>query len=179
MRRLSLSYRLTLGAMIAALTLLALYAATVLPTGRIACYFLSSIFIYVLVCEKAYASAIACFLAICGLAYLLIPDKTTLMPYAFLLGHYGIFKQIADTRISHTIPRVLAKLIYCNLWTSPAVYIAAKVLGASQLTQLLPDVALWILIIAAEFAFVAFDLLYAFCQRIYEANIRKSLITRR
>ena len=47
MRRLSIAKTITLGAMCAALGLLCLYAAAVLPTGRIAAYFLSSVLVMI------------------------------------------------------------------------------------------------------------------------------------
>ena len=74
MRRLSPAKKLTIGAMVCALTLLFLYAATVLPTMRIACYFLSAIFVYALSYEGAYASAILSFLATAALAFFLLPN---------------------------------------------------------------------------------------------------------
>ena len=54
MLKLSPAKQITLSAMCIALTVLSLYAAAVLPTMRIACYFLSSVFVYILCAEQAY-----------------------------------------------------------------------------------------------------------------------------
>ena len=51
MDKLSPSKRITLSAMTVALNVLALYGASNLPTGRIACFFMSAVFICVLTSE--------------------------------------------------------------------------------------------------------------------------------
>ena len=53
MRRLSGAKLISLGAMCTALGVLCLYAAAVLPTGRVALYFLASLFVYVPAAEGA------------------------------------------------------------------------------------------------------------------------------
>ena len=100
-RRLSPSKKITLGAMVSALTLLCLYAVAVLPGGRAIFYFLSSVFVYALCCEGAYATALLSFAATAGLSFLLLPDKTVAVAYALLLGHYGIFKTGLDLSLIH------------------------------------------------------------------------------
>ena len=119
MKKLGLSQKLTLGAMICALTLLCLYAVTILPVGRIALYFLSSVFIYALTCERAYLSALTSFMATSALAFLLLPEKTSFYAYVGLLGHYGIFKIVIDSHVSDRFLRFLIKLLYCNIFTLP------------------------------------------------------------
>ena len=58
MRRLSGAKLISIGAMCTALGVLCLYAAAVLPTGRVALYFLASLFVYVPAAEGAYLGAL-------------------------------------------------------------------------------------------------------------------------
>ena len=164
--------------MVCALTLLFLYAATVLPTMRIACYFLSAIFIYALSYEGAYASAILSFLATAALAFFLLPNKNALIPYVTLLGHYGILKRAVDMRIPTRMGRFLTELLYCNLLTALGVFICISVLGVNILS-LLPAIPVWALVLIAEAAFLVFELLFTVIARLYEARIRNIILPRR
>ena len=114
MLKLSPAKQITLSAMCIALTVLSLYAAAVLPTMRIACYFLSSVFVYILCAEQAYLSAFLVYAASVALGLLLLPSKAALIPYALLLGHYGIFKTFLDEHIGDRLVGSVLKLLYCD-----------------------------------------------------------------
>lgn len=176
-KKMSASQKLTLGAMTVALTLLSLYAASILPAGRLVCFFLSSFFIYSLVCENAYFSAFTAFLACAALTFLLIPDKNSFFAYVVLPGHYGIFKTYADRRIKDGVMRFFAKLLYCNVFACAGIYIAMAAVGP-DLKNSLPQIPLWLLAAIAEAAFILYDFVYTVSQRIYEARIRGFMLSR-
>ena len=90
MRRLSGAKLISLGAMCTALGVLCLYAAAVLPTGRVALYFLASLFVYVPAAESAYLGAVGVYLATGVLSLLILPSRAAAVPYIVLLGHFGI-----------------------------------------------------------------------------------------
>ncbi|MEL7608560.1 MAG: hypothetical protein AAGU74_03575 [Bacillota bacterium] len=177
-RKLRFSYKITLGAMATALTLVALYASSVLPAGRLVCFFLSSLFAYALCAEGAYMSAFISFLASATLAFLLIPDKNVLLPYVILLGHYGIFRTFLYARVKDFLLRSALLLIYCNAFTAIGILLAMFVLRLDVMA-LLPDLALWLLIVAAEAGFVALGVLYAIAAHYYDIRLRSLLIPRR
>ena len=97
MRRLSGAKLISLGAMCTALGVLCLYAAAVLPTGRVALYFLASLFVYVPAAESAYLGAVGVYLATGVLSLLILPSRAAAVPYIVLLGHFGIFKTWFDS----------------------------------------------------------------------------------
>ena len=74
-KKLSLSRRVSLGAMVAALTLLFLYASEVLTGFRFLCAALSGFFVVVLVQEDLFGTAWLCFLTVTILGFLLCPDR--------------------------------------------------------------------------------------------------------
>ena len=86
------SYRVSLTAMFAALTLITLYLAAILPTGRLAFYFISSIFVSALLVERQPLMAFCLYVAVSGLGLLIVPNLSMVLPYALLFGHYGIGK---------------------------------------------------------------------------------------
>lgn len=177
-RRLSASKQLTLGAMVAALTILCLYAASVLPTGKIALYFLSSVFVYVLACEGAYGSAFAAYLASASLAFLLLPNKLPAIVYALFLGHYGIFRTAIHSRLSSRVFMTLLKLLYCDIFCGLALYICNLVFGEIPVSApaWLP---VWALVLFVQAGFILFDVLYGLAIVIYESRLRRSMVPRR
>ncbi len=178
MRKLNATKTITLGAMCAALTVLCLYAATVLPTGRAALYFVSSLFIYALSSEEAYGGAVVMFFVSCGLGLLIVPNRLALAPYAFLLGHYGIFKPWIDKRMPDRVVASALKLLYCNAFFALAVCVAVYVFHFDLSSLSLP-IPLWAVIPLMQPVFLAFDLLYWICQRFYDERIRSAIMPRR
>lgn len=178
MTRLSLSKKISLGAMTAALTVLSLYAASVLPWSKITCCFLSSLFIYVLVNEGVYGFAILTFFASAGVAFLLLPDKNVCFLYIALLGHYGIFKTFIERRLKDKVLRFIFKLFYCDAFTLLAVFLYC-VIFKLELAGFLPSWNLWLIVGALQLIFIAYDLLYSLCRRFYDAVIRNAILPRR
>lgn len=178
MRKLDSAKIATIGAMCTALTVLSLYAAAVLPTARLAFYFLSSMFVYMLAEEELYLGALVSFLASCALGFLILPNALALVPYAALLGHYGIFRTWFSRRMGDPFVRVFVCLLYCNVFTALSI-LAAVFFFHYDLTALALPAPVWMLILALEIGFVLFDVLYWMCAKIYVERIKSVLIPRR
>lgn len=180
MRKLDPAKIISLGAMCAALSVLSLYASAVLPTAKLAFYFLSSVFVYMLTAEEAYAGALISFLASALLSFVLLPDKLYLAPYVALLGHYGIFRTWLDRRLGDRLLGFLLRMLYCNLATAAGILSAVYVFqfDLAAFGALLPFPS-WVAIPALEAGFALFDFLYWICQKIYEERIRTYLVPRR
>ena len=178
-QRLSPAKKLTLGAMVTALTMLSLYAAAVLPAGRISCYFLSSIFIFALCAEGAYVTALTAFAASAGLAWLLLPDKLVAAAYTLLLGHYNIFKTILDTHLESIPFRVVLKLLYCSVFTAAGLYVAIILIGVDVMANLPEWLPVWGVVAAAEAAFIMLDVLQSLLGKFYVSRIRSVIVPRR
>lgn len=178
MRRLSIAKTITLGAMCAALGLLCLYAAAVLPTGRIAAYFLSSVLVYVLCAESAYIGALAVYITTSLLALILIPDRAAAVPYIVLLGHFGIFKTWFDSVMPDKVVQSAVKVLYCDVFTVLGVFAAIKLFGF-DMTTLSVALPIWAIVLIMQAAFFAYDKLYWMCQRFYDERIRPAISPRR
>ncbi len=177
-RRLSASKRLTLGAMIAALTTLCLYAAAVLPAGHIVMYFLSSIFVYVLACEGAYGSALLSFIASAGVSFFVLPDKLPVLVYTLLLGHYGITRTALRSRTNSKLFSMMVMLLYCDLFSGIGLY-ASRILF-EKIPISYPDwLPSWALILFVQVGFLLFDVLYGASSLIYESRFRRMIVPRR
>jgi hypothetical protein len=180
MRKLDPAKAITLGAMCTALTVLSLYASSVLPTARLAFYFLSSVFIYMLAEQDAYTGALASFAASSFIGFLILPDKLYIAPYIALLGHYGIFRTWINKRVQDKLLSFFTRMLYCNVITAMSVC-AALYLFRYDLSALMEGFPfpVWLLIPLLEAGFAFIDFLYWICQKIYIERIKSYLIPRR
>ena len=107
--------------MFAAMTLIVLYLAAILPSGRLSLYFLSSIFIAGLLVEDEPVTALMTFAVVSGLGLLIVPNLLTVLPYVLLFGHYGTGKYFIE-KIRDKVTAFILKLLYfCLLYTSRCV----------------------------------------------------------
>ena len=174
-KKLSLSRRLSLGAMVAALTLLFLYASEVLTGFRFLCAALSGFFIVVLVQEELFGTAWLCFLAVSIMGFILCPDRMSWFMYVALIGHYGIVRQFFRKYITVPAVRSLFTVLYCNLGTALGLWAMYTVTGVNVLTML-PDIPIVVLILIVEAVFFLLDILYEAAVNLYLKRVRRFLL---
>ena len=174
-KKLSLSRRLSLGAMVAALTLLFLYASEVLTGFRFLCAALSGFFIVVLVQEELFGTAWLCFLAVSIMGFILCPDRMSWFMYVSLIGHYGIVRQFFRKYITVPAVRSLFTVLYCNLGTALGLWAMYTVAGVNVLTML-PDIPIVVLILIVEAVFFLLDVLFEAASNMYAKKVRRFLL---
>lgn len=167
------AHRVSLTAMFAAMSLLFLYLASVLPTMRVAMYFFSSVFVMGLVIEEEIGLAIMMFIGVSLMSLLLMPDIMRVLPYVFFFGHYGIGKYYIQTRIKDKVAGYILKLIYYNVAVA-LVYLLAKELILSDVT--FAESMFWLFVVLAEVAFVIYDFLFDKVTSFYFNNLRRLLM---
>ena len=174
-KKLSLSRRLSLGAMVAALTLLFLYASEVLTGFRFLCAALSGFFIVVRVQEELFGTAWLCFLAVSIMGFILCPDRMSWFMYVALIGHYGIVRQFFRKYITVPAVRSLFTVLYCNLGTALGLWAMYTVAGVNVLTML-PDIPIVVLILIVEAVFFLLDVLFEAASNMYAKKVRRFLL---
>ena len=174
-KKLSLSRRVSLGAMVAALTLLFLYASEVLTGFRFLCAALSGFFIVVLVQEELFGTAWLCFLAVSIMGFILCPDRMSWFMYVALIGHYGIVRQFFRKYITVPAVRSLFTVLYCNLGTVLGLWAMYTVAGVNVLTML-PDIPIVVLILIVEAVFFLLDVLFEAASNMYAKKVRRFLL---
>ena len=174
-KKLSLSRRVSLGAMVAALTLLFLYASEVLTGFRFLCAALSGFFIVVLVQEELFCTAWLCFLAVSIMGFILCPDRMSWFMYVALIGHYGIVRQFFRKYITVPAVRSLFTVLYCNLGTALGLWAMYTVAGVNVLTML-PDIPIVVLILIVEAVFFLLDVLFEAASNMYAKKVRRFLL---
>ena len=174
-KKLSLSRRVSLGAMVAALTLLFLYASEVLTGFRFLCAALSGFFIVILAQEDLFGTAWLCFLAVSILGFILCPDRMSWFLYVTLIGHYGIVRRFFQKYITVPPVRSVFMVLYCNLGTALGLWAIYTVAGVNVL-DMLPDIPIVVLVLIVEAAFFLLDILFEAATNLYLKNVRRFLL---
>ena len=171
-KKLPLSRRLSLGAMVAALTLLFLYASEVLTGFRFLCAALSGFFMVVLVQEDLFGTAWLSFLVVTLLGFLLCPDRMSWFMYVALIGHYGIVRRFFQKFITVPAVRSLFTVLYCNLGAALGLWAIYTIAGVDVL-KMLPDIPVVVLILIVEAVFFLLDVLFEAAANMYQQRVRR------
>ncbi len=166
------AHRVSLTAMFSAMSLLFLYLAAVLPTMRLAMFFLSSIFIMGLILEEEIGLAFLMYITVSALGMLfMLPHIVYVLPYVIFFGHYGIGKYYIEIRVKDKIVRYIVKLLYYNV-----ALVLIYLLAQATLKEMMDALPIWALLLIAEAAFVVFDYLFTKVTAYYFNNIRRYLM---
>ena len=122
--------------------------------------------------EDEVGLAFLMFAAVSLLSLLLMPFTKSL-PYILFFGHYGIGKYFIEKNIKDKIVRYVLKLLYYNIAVFLIFLLARAFFTEDILSSGLP---LWVIIIIAEVAFVAYDYIYTKVTGYYFNSIRRLLI---
>ncbi len=174
-KKLPLSRRISLGAMVAALTLLFLYASEVLTGFRFLCAALSGFFMVVLVQEDLFGTAWLSFLVVTLLGFLLCPDRMSWFMYVALIGHYGIVRRFFQKFITVPAVRSLFTVLYCNLGAALGLWAIYTIAGVDVL-KMLPDIPVVVLILIVEAVFFLLDVPFEAAANMYQKRVRRFLL---
>ncbi|MEG0382653.1 MAG: hypothetical protein RR514_05465 [Christensenella sp.] len=157
--------------MFAALTLLFVFIANLLPVLRITMYFIASVFMMGIMVERMPIAAIITFISVLFLGFLIIPIKTGMLPYLFFFGHYAIFKYFVDADRRGAL-NIVKKLIYFNVGAA-LIYFQT----AGFMTEQFPiDLPWWALLIGGELVFLLYDWLFTKVTTWYYGALRNKLL---
>ena len=167
-KRLTQVQKITATAMLAALTLLFLYLAALLPTAQLSLYALSSFFMIGLLLEKEISYGWMMYIGVSILGFVLIQDKMKMLPYIFFFGSYGIIKYYIE-KVENIVVEILIKLVYFST-VMLLLYVFASQIFFSDVKIKLP---IWLILLGAQFIFFIFDYIYSRVIIFYEIRIRK------
>ncbi len=164
------TYRLSVGAMFLALTLICLYLTSVLPVMTLSLYFISSLFVIPLLTENEPGLALVMAAAASLLSLLLVPNFLLVLPYVFLFGHYGVAKYYFEKgRKKRKV--LIQKLLYFNAGLALIYFVCFQIVAGEWLSSL---AWYWLLLIAQP-VFFLYDWLYSKIGQLYYIRLRKFL----
>ena len=155
-----------------ALSVVFLYAASVIPTAKLALCFLTSLMPWIPLRERGgFVYALLSYAATGAICFFFVSD-------ILFFGCYGMIKPGIDSVIRDKLVAFAAKLILCNGLAALVIFGAGKLFSLDIIAQL-PNYPLYIIIPAIEIFFIAYELVFTLCVRVFDDRLRNVIITRR
>jgi hypothetical protein len=161
------SRRLAFMGILAALAVITLFLATILPTNRISLYVLSSFFVSIVIIEYGVRNGWLFYIASSLLALLIVQNKLRLVPYIIFFGLYGIIKYYIE-KLNNMFLELVLKLIYFNVCLFTAYYFVKEILlGGIEIKY-----PLWVAAIILQVIFIVYDYVYSRFILYYRQKLR-------
>lgn len=157
--------KLTLSAILAALCVIFLFLGSLTFQLRISLAAIAGLLPAVAVIHCGYFWACGVYLVAGGLAMLLLPDKSCVIWFLLVFGHYGIVKSLIE-RLNKRIPEWILKVLVFALCIAAIFWLFRTVfLGA------LPQYSLPLLFAGLLVCFVLYDIAFSalisfYCRRV-------------
>ena len=157
------TFVVALGGICLALTLIFMFAGSIVPGIELTLFAISSLFIAVMIIESGVGGAVILYVAAVLLGFILIPNKFAIIPYALFFGYYGIVKYFIE-KLNGGILQIAIKLALF------AALLSVMLLGFEKLMANaigLPDYPSVILIIGGMLLLLLYDYIYTLIINFY------------
>lgn len=160
---------IALNGILGALSVICLLLATVMPTGRISLYALSSFFIAVSIMESGIKAGWLFYAATSLVGLIVVPEKLALAPYVVFFGFYGIAKYYIE-KMGRTVIEFIIKYAYFNACLGAAFLTAREFTGVAEV-----KLPWWILVVILEMVFFIYDFVFTLFINYYKEKLRPKL----
>lgn len=171
MKKNSYSKSLALGGILAALTVLSVLLANIMPTNTLSLLALSSFFISIILMELGLKSAWTFYFATTLLSFIIVPDKTMVIPFISFFGIYGVIKHYIE-KLQKLVLEYILKFAFFNANVFLAYFLINSLFESQALFQKYP---LWIIFIALQVVFLIYDYVYTMFISYYILKLKKIL----
>ncbi len=165
--------KIALSGIMSAIVVLCLLFATIMPTGKLSFYVLSSFFVSVIIMEYGTKPGWVFFIITNLLAYIMIPNKIRIIPYTVFFGVYGILKYYIE-RFNNIVLEYILKYTYFNACLAIAIILLKEII-AKGITINNIKFPLWAVIILLEVIFIIYDYVYTLFIQYYRQKLRRFL----
>ena len=149
--------KITLCAMMAALTVAFMFIGTLFPTGRMGFMALASLFSVAVVTLYGYVPSLLVYVVSAILGFLLLPDKAPLAFYVLFFGFYPIIKSIAE-RFEKSAAAWLLKLVVFNASLTIMYIFTRELLMLSFLDKFADNILGIAIYIIFNIVFIVYDI---------------------
>lgn len=161
--------KIALAGILTALAAAALFLENVFPTGKLGFYVLAGFILSVVIMECGLSFGWLSYSAVSVIAFLLVPEKTAVVPYALFFGIYSLVKSHIE-RLNRLIPEWVLKFLFFNLslffmW-NVAVHLLRLV--PQGLINALPGYGV---VLVLQAVFFVFDWVFTFWTQYYLKKI--------
>ncbi|MDK2805473.1 MAG: hypothetical protein PWQ94_637 [Thermoanaerobacterium sp.] len=161
---------LSLGGVIAALNMVILFIASVMPTSRLFFLVVSSFAISIMVIETGSIGGLVFYLATSILSLILIPNKLISVYYICFFGFYGIIKSYIEKKRFRMYMELALKLIVFNISLFVVYIIFSRIFMMKVFVTALPFIAIFILL---QISFLVYDYVYTVFISFYYKNAKR------
>lgn len=159
---------ITLGGICLALTVIFMFAGSIVPGIELTLFAVSSLFTAVMIMEAGVKGGVLLYAAAVILGFVIVPNKLALIPYAFFFGYYGILKFFIEKLRNGILQIVIKTAFFAALLCIGLLGFKELLLGAVAL----PDYPVVILIIAGILIMLVYDYIYTLLINFYLKRIR-------
>lgn len=162
------SKKISLGAIITVISVILMYATTVLPTAKIFLLSLSSFLIAILIIESGKSTAMLSFISTSIIGFVLLPNKLLLIPFVSFLGYYPIAKLYIE-RINNLLVEWILKLILFNI----SAYLNYILFTSVFAKDLEIPFAIGFVALGLQIVFIVYDYMFSMFIHYYNTKLRK------
>lgn len=153
------SMKVSLGGVVAALSLVLMFLTSVIPFGTYAFPCFAGILLILLVFNLGYRWAVAVYFVTAVLSFLLLTDKEAALYYTAFLGFYPILKGVIERIGSKAVQYVIKIIVFNVCIIITAFFIGLMLLSVPKESFTLFGVYLpWLFLIAGNVVFILYDL---------------------
>lgn len=164
----SRTMKIALGGVCLALTIIFLFAGSIVPGIELTLFAISSLFTAVMILEIGVKGGVLLYAAAVLLGLAIIPNKPAIIPYAFFFGYYGILKYYVEKLPGRWMQLALKSGFFAILLTIALIGFKELLLGSITI----PDYPVWILIIAGIAFLLLYDFIFSALIAFYQRRIK-------
>ena len=169
------SYKVSLGGIVGALSLVLMLLTSIIPFGTFAFPALAGMMLLCIVIELGYSWAFIVYVVVSVLSLLLLTDKEAALYYIVFLGFYPILKGLIERIRSKAIQYMLKYAVF-NICMVTAFYLSIYVFSIPKESFNIFNVYLpWVLLLLGNIVFLVYDLCVSKVVTIYLLKIHKKL----
>lgn len=172
MRRKNAAVKVAYPAILGALAVILVYAASVVPTGQWGVVALAGLLPAAAVISVGIKAGLLCWVGASILAFLLVPDKFCVLLFGALFGLYPMVKSLAE-KPQKRLLEYAVKLVFFNA-AFTGLYLTMMGALVASLPAPLGD-SLWALYPAANIVFVLYDYGFSKLIAVYISRVQRAV----
>ncbi len=159
---------IALGGICLALTVIFMFAGSIVPGIELTLFAISSLFTAVMIMESGVKGGVIMYGAAVLLGLVLIPNKLAMIPYAFFFGYYGILKYFIEKLHSGLLQIIIKAAFFAAVLCIGLIGFKELLLGSIHL----PAYPVWLLIIAGILMLLLYDYIYTLLINFYLKRVK-------
>jgi len=157
------TFKIALGGICLALTIIFMFAGSIVPGIELTLFALSSFFTAVMILETGIGGGVIFYLAAAILGFIVAPDKLAIIPYIGLFGYYGILKYFIEKARSGAMQIGLKILFFAAVLTCGVIGFKEVLMSAADI----PDISGTLLVLGGIVMMMLYDYIYTLVINFY------------